>query len=197
MDPVERSSKNGSRVRIRPARVADAPSTLAMHRDVVAAGDGMVVAPADLDEMGETTAVETLRKRAGELTAERGAFLVAEWVDVDQILGNAYVWRMVPSLTRHVALMAVEVRPSVQGLGIGRLLCERAIDWASEGGGRATPAVERLELCVRADNARARRLYESLQFEIEGVRRRYVRLGDGRYVDDLLMVRWLEPARPT
>ena len=45
----------------------------------------------------------------------------------------------------------------------------------------------RVELGVRADNLRAVALYRSLGFVEEGVRRDFVRLGDGSFVDDITM----------
>src|SRR5881392_4171701 len=49
---------------------------------------------------------------------------------------------------------------------------------------------EKAELAVFATNARARRLYESLGFVEEGVRRSHVRIR-GAYVDEVLMGIWL------
>jgi putative acetyltransferase len=51
----------------------------------------------------------------------------------------------------------------------------------------------RIELYTRDDNMRGRALYESLGFVLEGVRRKFVRLEDGTFVDDLTMVRFLTP----
>jgi RimJ/RimL family protein N-acetyltransferase len=48
------------------------------------------------------------------------------------------------------------------------------------------------ELAVFAPNRRARRLYESLGFIEEGIRRRHVRIR-GEYVDEILMGLWLGP----
>lgn len=57
-----------------------------------------------------------------------------------------------------------------------------------------TPAwrrgLHRLELYVRSDNERALGLYLSLGFETESVRRDFVRLDDGSFLDDLCMVRF-------
>jgi RimJ/RimL family protein N-acetyltransferase len=47
---------------------------------------------------------------------------------------------------------------------------------------------------VFAPNERARRLYERLGFEIEGVLRREFMVGDQEYVDDVLMARDLIPS---
>ena len=43
-----------------------------------------------------------------------------------------------------------------------------------------------MELTVREDNKRARKLYEQMGFVVEGVKRRGVRL-DGRYEDLICM----------
>lgn len=51
--------------------------------------------------------------------------------------------------------------------------------------------IERLQLSMRGDNVRAKALYDSLGFEVESVKTRFVKLPDGTYVDDLTMVRFL------
>jgi RimJ/RimL family protein N-acetyltransferase len=48
-----------------------------------------------------------------------------------------------------------------------------------------------MTLRVFAPNARARRLYERLGFEVEGVLRGEFRVADGTLVDDVLMAREL------
>lgn len=147
-----------------------------------------MITVADLDEGNSH---QRIRQAIEDVAGAWGAHLIAEWVAGEQLIGTSEIWRMKQSLLRHVALMSVEVHPSAQGLGVGRRLFERALAWATLTRSHDQPRVERLELYVRADNVRARRLYESLGFEVEGVRRRFVRLGDGRYIDDLVMGRLL------
>jgi RimJ/RimL family protein N-acetyltransferase len=79
-----------------------------------------------------------------------------------------------------LAVNGVAVDPSRQGRGIGRVLMEAAITEARRRGAR------RLTLRVFSPNERARRLYESVGFVVEGVLRDEFFL-DGRYVDDVLM----------
>ena len=81
------------------------------------------------------------------------------------------------------------VDPATERQGVGRALLEAMVELARERGGR------RLTLRVFAPNERARRLYEALGFELEGVLRGEFRVGDGEYVDDLLMA--LDITRPT
>jgi RimJ/RimL family protein N-acetyltransferase len=74
----------------------------------------------------------------------------------------------------------IAVDPAVQGRGVGRALIEGTIAEARRRGAR------RLTLRVFSPNERARRLYESAGFVVEGVLRDEFFL-DGRYVDDILM----------
>jgi ribosomal protein S18 acetylase RimI-like enzyme len=79
----------------------------------------------------------------------------------------------------HVTGLAVD--PAREGRGVGRALMEALIDEARARGGR------RMTLRVFAPNERARRLYERLGFEVEGVLRDEFQVGDGVYVDDYLL----------
>jgi ribosomal protein S18 acetylase RimI-like enzyme len=79
----------------------------------------------------------------------------------------------------------IAVDPALQGRGVGRALIEAAVAEARARGAR------RLTLRVFSANERARRLYESAGFVVEGVLRDEFLL-DGRYVDDVLMARVLE-----
>jgi RimJ/RimL family protein N-acetyltransferase len=73
------------------------------------------------------------------------------------------------------------VDPLFEGRGAGRALMEALIELARERGGR------RITLRVFAPNERAQRLYERLGFQAEGVLRGEFMIGDGEFVDDMLM----------
>ena len=78
----------------------------------------------------------------------------------------------------------IAVDPARQGRGVGRALIDAAVAEARRRRAR------RLTLRVFSPNERARRLYESAGFVVEGVLREEFFL-DGRYVDDILMARVL------
>jgi ribosomal protein S18 acetylase RimI-like enzyme len=84
---------------------------------------------------------------------------------------NSHVW--------HVTGLAVD--PAFEGHGAGRALMDALIELARERGGA------RMTLRVFAPNERARRLYERLGFEVEGVLRGEFIVGDGEAVDDVIM----------
>jgi ribosomal protein S18 acetylase RimI-like enzyme len=81
------------------------------------------------------------------------------------------------------------VHPKHQRARIGRRLLERAVQEAHDRGAR------KLALRVLSPNTAARRLYEATGFIVEGILRDEFLL-DGRYVDDILMARYLG-TRPT
>jgi putative acetyltransferase len=176
------STKTRRAVRLRSAQETDLPGVAALERAVVADGRGVVQTLGDLQDR------KLLERLTQALDVGAGVWLLAEWVDEPgKILGDCRLNRHKASLISHVATLSVEVHPEAQGVGIGRLLVSRALDWAQNGASRPNDAIRRVELYVRADNERARSLYESLGFTVEGVRKNFVRLPDGRFVDDLLM----------
>jgi ribosomal protein S18 acetylase RimI-like enzyme len=81
-----------------------------------------------------------------------------------------------------VDIRGLAVDPGAQGRGVGRALLEAAAQEAARRGAR------RLTLRVLGPNERARALYESCGFVVEGVLRGEFHL-EGRDVDDVLMAR--------
>ncbi len=142
----------------------------------------------------EWTDLDTLAALERELFAD-DAWTVESWwselaerprrdyvVAVDEaggILGYAGL-----DLTGDVAdVMTIATVPAAQGRGIGRLLLDELVTRAARHGAEA------LLLEVRADNARARDLYERNGFEVLTTRRRYYQPGD---VDALVMRRLIK-----
>jgi putative acetyltransferase len=81
---------------------------------------------------------------------------------------------------RHSGVLGMAVVAAWRGRGIGSRLLQATLQaaWQRE--------MTRIELTVRVDNERARRLYERFGFKVEGRCRRYM-LVDGRYEDGYLM----------
>ena len=80
-------------------------------------------------------------------------------------------------------LWGMYVRPAARNSGLGRLLVEAVVK-------RASGHVELLQLTVVSENLAARRLYESLGFAEYGHEARALK-HNGRYYDEILMVRFL------
>ncbi|MEM6956457.1 MAG: GNAT family N-acetyltransferase, partial [Myxococcota bacterium] len=148
-----------------------------IEQRLVKAGHGMV------RTLGDLPAVDEYERRLAAMLS-RGFFgmMVAE-LSHDAILVGYVQWqRFEPSLLRHAASLSMGVDPAFQGKGVGTTLLNHALETLRVAG------LHRVELSVLADNDRAKRLYERAGFEVEGVRKDFVRRGE-RYVDDVLMAR--------
>lgn len=180
-----RVTKDGRAVAIRPVTVSDTDDLVALDLAVVKAGHGVVMRP---DEVQRGNDARRLNEHTlSEIANGGGVWLIAHFADgTGSALGQAGARRFRPSFVGHVASLSLGVHPEVQGLGIGRMLLEAVMAWADD----VAPPIERLELYVRDDNLRARRLYESCGFAPEGVRKRFIKLPSGAYVDDWIMVRF-------
>ena len=96
---------------------------------------------------------------------------VVGWCDVLPTHGQA---------RSHIGTLGIGLVPSARHHGIGKKLMTAAIDAAWKTG------ITRIELTVRADNPRAKALYERLGFSVEGLHRRSFRV-DGEYADSYSM----------
>jgi RimJ/RimL family protein N-acetyltransferase len=84
---------------------------------------------------------------------------------------------------KHSGTLGMGVLAGYRGRGIGAALMERTLADARQKG------FTRVELTVRVDNPRARRLYEKFGFMVEGLCRRHMRVR-GEYHDSYFMA-WL------
>lgn len=117
---------------------------------------------------------------------ENSVFLVAE--TAGEIVGALTCGGGSLQADAHMTALGVYVAKGWRDRGIGRALMALCLEWA-----QASPVVERVELEVYAQNARALHLYEAFGFEREGVKRGlyYQR---GRRIDMVMMALLLEKA---
>lgn len=86
----------------------------------------------------------------------------------------------------HTGEFGMSVEKSVRDQGIGAFLLQSLIDWAT-----SHPNIEKISLHVHGNNERAIALYKKMGFEVEGVRRRELKYGDGQYIDSVEMARFV------
>lgn len=117
----------------------------------------------------------------------RGVWIVAE--DGQGLCASIHASRPQPRDFQHVlGELTIVVHPRAQGRGLGRKLFVHFMDHVRD----HEPGIHRVELITRDSNARARRIYEGLGFELEGRLRNRVRHPDGRLEDDLFYA-WIRP----
>jgi ribosomal protein S18 acetylase RimI-like enzyme len=160
------------------------PADAADYRDIRLAA--LQNAP---EAFGSTYEMEAARPLSGweERLQMPGAF--AAFLD-GKIVGLArFVQDSDSPKERHKgSVYAMYVVPEARGQGIGSALLEALI-------GDASGIVEQLRLGVVDDNAAAIRLYEKHGFEVYGREMRALK-SDGRYFDEVLMVRFLDKPPP-
>ena len=88
-----------------------------------------------------------------------------------------------PKRSHKGLLWGMYVRPTARHSGLGRRLVEAVVSHASE-------RVELLQLTVVSENRTARQLYAGLGFVEYGYEKKALK-HDGRYYDEILMVRFL------
>ena len=168
--------RDGRAVVVRPASVDDAEETF---KNINLIGAEQVYIMIDrVDNVDEE------RRWLSSFDGIRSVLLLA--LAGREVVGSADCHGGTYPKDRHVGGIGIVIRDGWREVGLGRLLMERILEWMRARG------FAKAELAVFATNVRARRLYESLGFGEEGVRRRHVRIGDD-YVDEILMGLWLGP----
>ena len=185
--PARHVEVKGATVLIRSATEADAPALIALDLEVVAAGVGTIYEPGEVNED-----VEARRRKVRRLLdAPRSHLIVAE--HGGRVIGEASFRAGHSRRTHHHGLLGLSVAAAWRNRGVGRALMTALIGWC-----RDHPDIERVCLWVFSNNEPALALYRSLGFVEEGRRVREIRLGPGKYCDDLVMALFVKaaPQRP-
>ena len=159
-------------MRIRNATSNDARSLVAAEQQTAATPGLLVSRPRELN-------LAAFDQKIAELDTA-GRYIVAE--KDDQVVGHALLEPMPLEAIAHVFRLTVVVHPGFLGQGIGEMLMHDLMVWA-----RLTPKVQKIELLVRASNARAIHLYTKLGFVEEGRFKNRIQLPDGNLIDDIAM----------
>jgi RimJ/RimL family protein N-acetyltransferase len=138
-----------------------------------------------LFEAGEraTTVAEQRERIKGGLSKANQTILVAS--RATQLVGYLVAIGGEAKRIRHRAYVVVGVLQAFTGQQIGTRLFTALESWARLHG------IERLELTVRTDNERGTGLYRKMGFEIEGLKKRSLKVR-GAYVNEYYMAKILD-----
>lgn len=185
IEPLRVQLRDGREALLRAAQPEDAEALIRHVRMLLEDGAGQVGLP---DELALTPEQEREWIRAH---FEQPGW-VAVLVEVDgQIAGLLHFENGPRRRIAHRGTLGMGVLRQYRGLGVGAALMRALIEWAER-----EPLLEKLCLAVLADNAPAMALYRKFGFVEEGRRKREIRRGDGDYVDDILMARFLDDSPP-
>lgn len=168
--------KDGAELAVRVGELRDAPQLLENGKHFILDGDGQVLVPGELNPTPEEEIkwVENHRNKATNL------LIVAELNG--NLVGHLDFYGNSRQRIRHTGHFGMGVRAEHRGKGIGKALLTRLIDWA-----KGAPELEKINLDVLSNNARAIALYRSLGFEECGKQRNEIKLTDRQYLDNIKM----------
>lgn len=180
----EYTLKNGQKVILKSPEISDAPKMIDCIIDVSRTTDYITSLPEDyqvyLDDMKKEEALLESHNNSKNL------YMIAVFVD-DIIIGSCALSFLENIKTRHRGRIGIAIRKEYRGLGLGSILFDEVINIAKNREG-----VTQLELGVIKDNEAAKRLYKSKGFVKTGEMPRALRLVDGSYLDEELMVLYLD-----
>jgi RimJ/RimL family protein N-acetyltransferase len=131
----------------------------------------------------EATPLSTV---AARLSRSDDNFVVGAFTPERELTGMAGFARETRIKARHKAIIwGVYVRPRWRGQGVSRAILAELLNRA-----RSLPGLEQIRLTVATSQDAAKRLYESLGFEVFG-HERHALIVAGEYVDEDHMVLWL------
>jgi RimJ/RimL family protein N-acetyltransferase len=177
---VKRLTTKNEKITIRTVRIEDAPTIVTLHREIASEREFLITV---LEEFNRTD--EKQREWIQQLLEnERETAFVAE---VD---GEVVGWIMFSSPNRarlaHTGSIGILIKKEYRNIGIGKLLIQAVLDWATE-----HPTIEKVCLGVFETNTRARALYKKMGFIEEGRKIKEFKIGDNEYVDDILMYKFV------
>ena len=176
-------SANRPTLRVRAAVEGDARRLCDFRRAVLSETEFLLQGPEDWrDEVGDE------RDLILRFAADAGSVLIIAATG-GEIVGMCSVVGGPLDRNRHVGQVGIAVLRRCWRQGVARALMRRVLTWAEQ-----EARLHKLGLQVHRNNGPARRLYEDLGFEYEGVLRDEARWAD-RYVDLLAMGRLFGPAQ--
>ncbi|EPJ46131.1 MAG: acetyltransferase, putative [Osedax symbiont Rs2] len=163
---------------IRKVTVADAKSVLELMYQLDSESQFMLLEPGE-----RTTTLEQQRQIINSFMDSNTKVMLLAEVD-EEIVGFVVGVGNTASRNRHVIYCVIGVCQAAAGCGLGSKLMSQLQVWALQ------HSFSRMELTVMEHNIRAKALYLSCGFEIEGTKRNALQLEDG-YVNELYMAKLL------
>ena len=120
-----------------------------------------------------------------ENCGKENALMLSCFVD-GRIAGNCQIAFRTGLKDRHRASVAIALQEEYWNLGIGTKMFEELFRIAGERGG-----VRQIELDFIEGNSRARHLYEKMGFRITGIKPDAIRMKDGNFVNEYMMIKRL------
>lgn len=175
--PIACTLKNKITVLIRMAKKTDANGLVAASMDYLAESPFFITSINEFNvtKQQEAAWIQDLNDQKNSL------LLVAEYNG--KIIGKAHLRGEPRKKIFHNAVLSIALIKKWQGLGLGTILMQQLILWATQ-----NPYLQMIWLNVHGTNARAIQLYQNLGFTQVGIQKNYIQQKDQEYTDNLLML---------
>ncbi|MBR5355348.1 MAG: GNAT family N-acetyltransferase [Lachnospiraceae bacterium] len=172
--------RDGRKLTIRSAEEKDAETMLEYIYKIAEETHYMIRYPEEVDDD-----LEDEKRIINENLNDDGSVFLTVF-DKDRAVGNVCVYRNRNNYKlKHRCNFAIALFQEFCGAGLGGILIDRAVKQAKEMG------FEQMELGAFADNERALALYKKMGFKEYGRLHKAFKLKDGRYIDEICMVKEL------
>jgi RimJ/RimL family protein N-acetyltransferase len=181
VEPQHLTTATGDKFTIRTGQLEDAAAMLAYIRPVAEETEFFTLEP---DEFPPTEEEERPWVQ-DHLDSPGKILLLAE--ASGYIIGSVNFENGLYRRIAHRGYLGIAVIKQWRGQGVGTALLQMLLQWAS-----TNPLIDKVSLDVFATNHGAIRLYKKLGFIGEGLRLKDIKLGPGRYVDSVVMYRFVK-----
>jgi RimJ/RimL family protein N-acetyltransferase len=166
------TAKDGSTVKLRPVKEADAKDIVKAVESIIAAGEFIQKeAPRSVEE--EMAFIREMQQKGN-------MYLGAEWNG--RVVGIARVIKGELQMKKHTGIFRTWLAREAQGLGIGKKIMDYTDMWCEQ-------HIRKLSLTVFSSNKVAYQLYKKYGFHEEGNQKEQAFI-NGEYVDELWMAKF-------
>ena len=180
LKPIEFTLKDMRRAVLKSATTEDASEMLSYITQV----SGETPFLLGIREECEQVSLETEKSIIQETNDSTDKFFITCFVD-GNVVGNGHIFFNSKSKLKHRATCGIAILKDFWNLGIGTKIFETIIELSKQ------RSVSQIELNFVEGNTRARALYEKMGFKIVGIVPKAIRLSDGTFLDEYMMVKWL------
>ena len=171
------TGKNGKLYTLRSPQLSDAESMLAYLKATAEETEFGLSYPEEMD-----FTVKDEEDFIAHYAEEKGSIMISAF-DGNCVVGNASLCSELDrKKTLHRATFGIAILKEHWGQGLGKEILTELISFAKQAG------YEQLELEVASSNSSAISLYKKLGFVVYGERPHSLKLKNGQYYDELLMI---------
>ncbi|NOU60205.1 GNAT family N-acetyltransferase [Marinifilum caeruleilacunae] len=173
------TNKSGKKITLRKANSSDAHS---LRKCILSYINGVTI-PFTRKEFEKSDA--EIELWINELNnSQNSLLLIAEYEG--EIIGNIDVSSSGRSMLKHTGYIGMGVHEDWQNCGVGSLLFQKMIDYYER-----NREIEMLWLQVFGTNLAGLHMYHKFGFEEKGRQEKFIKMHDGKYIDNVIMTKTL------